>query len=96
MLFRSAETVESEQEMISGWMESGEEDLLAIDDGLLEQMDEHFLKRLSSSSKLHVLPIPGGKSLGPEASQHHRITTLIRKAVGFHITFKGEEKDGES
>ena len=90
-----AETVESAQEMISGWMDSGEEGLLAIDDGLLEAMDENFMKRLSSSSKLLYLAIPGGKSLGPEASQRHRITALIRRAIGFHITFKGEEKDGE-
>lgn len=93
---RGAETIESAQEMITGWMESGEEGLLAIDDGLLEQMDERFMKRLSSSSKLHYLPIPGGKSLGPEASQRHRITALIRRTIGFHITFKGEENDGES
>ena len=57
-----AETVESAQEMITGWMESGEGGLLAIDDGLLAAMDEHFVKRLSSSSKLLYLPIPGGKS----------------------------------
>jgi vacuolar-type H+-ATPase subunit F/Vma7 len=87
-----AQDAETAQELIAGWMESGEEGLIAIDDGLLAHMDARFLKQLSSSENLLFLPIPGGKPLGPEASQRSRITALIRKAIGFHITFKGEEE----
>jgi vacuolar-type H+-ATPase subunit F/Vma7 len=91
-----AQDVETAQELISKWLDSGEEGLIAIDDGLLEHMDARFLKRLASSETMFHLPIPGGKPLGPEASQRSRITALIRKAIGFHITFKGEEEGGES
>jgi vacuolar-type H+-ATPase subunit F/Vma7 len=91
-----AEDVETAQELIANWLDTGEEGLLAIDDGLLDHMDTNFLKRLSSSEHLLYLPIPGGKSLGPEASQRHRITALIRKAIGFHITFKGGEEGNET
>ncbi len=91
-----AEDVETAQELIEKWLDSGEAGLLAIDDGLLEHMDANFIKRLSSSEHFSYLAIPGGKPLGPEASQRHRITTLIRKAIGFHITFKGEDKEGEA
>ncbi|MBI5943269.1 MAG: V-type ATP synthase subunit F [Chloroflexi bacterium] len=91
-----AEDVETAQELIAKWLDAGEVGLLAIDDGLLEHMDVNFLNRLSSSEHLLYLPIPGGKPLGPEASQRHRITALIRKAIGFHITFKGEEEGGKT
>ena len=90
-----AEDAETAQELIAGWLDSGETGLIAIDDGLLERMDARFLKRLSESGGMLYLPIPGG-TLGPEASQRSRITALIRKAIGFHITFKGGEEGGES
>lgn len=91
-----AEDVETAQDLISTWLDTGEVGLLAIDDGLLDHMEANFIKRLSASEHLLYLAIPGGKPLGPEASQRHRITALIRKAIGFHITFKGEEKGGET
>jgi vacuolar-type H+-ATPase subunit F/Vma7 len=86
------EDVETAQELIEKWMIAGEVGLLAIDDGLLAHMDATFLQRLASSEHLFYLSIPGGGALGPEASQRHRIATLIRRAIGFHITFKGEEE----
>jgi vacuolar-type H+-ATPase subunit F/Vma7 len=85
------EDIESAQALIEKWMVAGEGGLLAIDDGLLTHMDAAFLKQLTASKNLPYLPIPGGQPLGPEASQKHRIAALIRRAIGFHITFKGEE-----
>ena len=93
---RGVEDVETAQELVAKWLDTGEVGLLAIDDGLLEHMDTNFLKRLSSSEHLLYLAIPGGRPLGPEASQRHRINALIRKAIGFHITFKSEEEGGET
>ena len=87
-----AEDVEIAQDLIDKWLNAGEVGLLAIDDGLLAHMDPAFLKRLDSSENLPYLAIPGGKPLGPEASRRHRIATMIRRAIGFHITFKGEEE----
>ncbi len=92
-----AEDVETAQELISGWLEAGEVGLLAIDDGLLARMDPLILKHLETSDRLPYLAIPGGEPLGPEASRKHRIAEMIRRAIGFHITFKGEEPGlGES
>jgi len=91
-----AEDVETAQELIMKWLDTDEVGLLAIDDGLLDQMDANILKRLSSSEHLLYLAIPGGKPLESEASQRSRITALIRKAIGFHITFKGGEEGGET
>jgi len=88
-----AEDVESAQELIENWLKAGEIGLLAIDDGLLERMDPDFIRRLETSDRLPFLAIPGGQPLGPEVSRKHRIAEMIRRAIGFHITFKGEETE---
>jgi vacuolar-type H+-ATPase subunit F/Vma7 len=85
-----AEDVESAQELIEHWMAAGERGLLAIDDGLLERMESAFLKRMDAYEGMPHLAIPAGRPLGPEASRSYRITQLIRRAIGVHITFKGE------
>ena len=88
-----AEDVESAQELIESWLGAGEIGLLAIDDGLLERMDPAFIRRLETSDQLPFLAIPGGRPLGPESSRKYRIAEMIRRAIGFHITFKGEETE---
>ncbi len=85
------EDVEASQELIISWLDAGEVGLLAIDDGLLEQMPPAFIKRLESAYQIPYLPIPGGGPLGQETSRRQRIAQTIRQAIGFHITFKGEE-----
>jgi vacuolar-type H+-ATPase subunit F/Vma7 len=87
-----AKDVETAQELIETWIAADEEGLLAIDDGLLEKMDPAFIKRMESTGKIPFLAIPGGEPLGPESSRKHRIAEMIRRAIGFHITFKGEEE----
>ena len=86
--------VETAQELIGGWMEASEAGLLAIDDGLLVRMDPAFVHRLETSEHLPILAIPGGGPLGPEVSRRYRIVEMIRRAIGVHITFKGEEMEG--
>jgi len=88
------EDVETAQELISGWMEAGETGLIAIDDGLLTRMDSTLVHRLEASEHLPFLAIPGGGPLGPEAFRRYRIAEMIRRAIGVHITFKGEEMEG--
>lgn len=88
-----AEDVETAQEMVESWLASGETGLLAIDDGLFEHLDPEFVKRLDFNEQMPYLVIPGGASLGVEASRRDRIAHTIRRAIGFHITFKGEEGD---
>ena len=80
------------QELIGGWLDNGEKGLLAIDEGLLLSMSPAFIHRLqASANNLPHLAIPGGQPSGSEPSRRHRIAEMIRRAIGFHITFKGEE-----
>jgi vacuolar-type H+-ATPase subunit F/Vma7 len=88
-----AEDVETAQELIEAWMENDEVNLLAIDDGLMEGLETAFVKRLAACEHLPHLVIPGGKPLGPEGSRRYRVAEMIRRAIGFHITFKGEEAE---
>ena len=88
----AAEDEKAAQDIIAQWLDSEEINLLAVDDGLLAQMEPIFLKRLDSAENLPYVSIPGGQPLGPEATYRHRIAQMIRRAVGFHITFKEEEE----
>lgn len=80
--------------LISAWLDAGEEGLVAIDDGLLAQIEPVFLERLQASNRLLLLAIPDGRPLRQGSSQRQRIAEMIRRAIGFHITFRREEVEG--
>lgn len=90
----TAGSVESAQEMVESWIINGEEGLLAIDEGLLERMDPNVIKNLESAEGLPYISFPGGEPLGPETSRKYQIAEMIRRAIGFHITFKAEDVEG--
>jgi vacuolar-type H+-ATPase subunit F/Vma7 len=90
-----AEDVETAQEQIEAWWIAGEAGLLAIDDGLLEKMDPVFVKRMDTFENILYVAIPAGAPLGTEASRRFRIAEMIRRAIGFQITFKGEAEEVE-
>lgn len=92
----TADSVESAQEQVGSWITNGEEGLLAIDEGLLELMDATVIKRLEAAERLPYIPFPGGEPLGPETSRKYQIAEMIRRAIGFHITFKAEEAEGNA
>ncbi len=92
----TAESVESAQELVHGWIANGEEGLLAIDEGLLELMDPTVIKHLDSAEGLPYIAFPGGEPLGPETSRKYQIAEMIRRAIGFHITFKAEDVEGNA
>lgn len=85
------EEIETAQELIEHWLKDEEVGLLAIDEDILAHLDSSLIKLLDNSDKLTYLIIPGGGPLGQEISRKHRITEMIRRAIGSHITFRGEE-----
>jgi vacuolar-type H+-ATPase subunit F/Vma7 len=86
----AARDAEEAKQLIAEWLEAGEEGLLAIDDGLFDGFDSAFRRRLAAADHLPSLAIPGGESLGPPGSRRTHVAELMRRAIGFHITFKGE------
>lgn len=86
----SVEDVEAAEEQIAAWLERDEDGLIALDEGLLGRLEEGLLRRLEAARGLHYLAIPGGGELGPEFSRQHRISEMIRRAIGLRISFEGE------
>lgn len=82
--------VDEAQRMVTGWLEAGESGLLAVDDGLLADFDPALRRRLESADRLPSIAIPGGGPLEPGTSPRRQITEMLRRAIGFHITFSGE------
>lgn len=82
---------EEAEELIGGWLDDGEKGLLAIDETLLLRLNPGFMQRLRASTNLPHLGIPGGQPHDLGISRRGRISEMIRQAIGFHITFKGEE-----
>ena len=86
----AADDADAAQKLVTGWLEAGEAALLALDDGLLADFDPAVQRRLEGSDRLPHIAIPGGGPVGPKDSRQRHITDLIRRAIGFHITFRGE------
>lgn len=92
---RGVRDVETAQEIIGNWLDRGEAGLLALDDGLLARMESTFVERLDNTIDLPYIIIPSGEPLGEEFSRQYRITQLIRRTVGIHISFTGGEEENQ-
>lgn len=87
----AAEDAEAAQVLIAKWIDTGETGLLLVDDGLLDGIDLAFRRRLETHERLPYIAIPGGEPLGPERSRRSQLAELIRRAIGVHITFRGQQ-----
>ncbi len=81
--------VEEAQQLIGRWLDEGETGLMAIDEEMLTRFDPLFMRRLESADHLPHIAIPSGEPAMLEISNRQRLAELIRRAIGFHITFKG-------
>lgn len=88
----AAEDAAAAQVLIERWLQEERAGLLAIDEGFLLQFDTAFRRRLETDQNLPHLALPTGEPLPAETSPRARIAEMIRRAIGFHITFQGESK----
>ncbi len=58
-------------------------------------MSEDLVRRMEATPRLLYVAIPGGGELGPEVSRQRRIARMLRRAIGFSITFREEELESE-
>ena len=91
----AAEDAKQAQALIAKWLEAGEAGLLAIDDELLADFDLAFRRKLWATEQLPHLGLPSGEPGGWQGERRRRIAEMIRRAIGFHITFKGESTQHE-
>ena len=87
----TAQDAAAAQELIGKWLDDGEAGLLAIDETLLAAFDSPFRQRLAAAEQLPHLALPSGDLSETPLSGPGRIAAWLRQAVGFHITFHGEQ-----
>ena len=74
-------------------LDSGRGGLAAIDAGLLQGLPPALMNRLRKSRELFHVAIPGVAVEETADEQEQRLLGMIRRAIGFHISFgDGEEK----
>ena len=71
-------------------MDGDEAGLIAVRQNLLEGIDRRLQQRIESSYRPIVVAIPDG-AVAAAGERRRYITELIRRAIGFHITFGTEE-----
>ncbi len=69
----------------------GASGLVAVDERLLARLDRAVWRQLETYRRLHLLALPSGEPSPPGITARARIADLIRQAIGYHITFAGEE-----
>ncbi len=88
-----AEDAEEAQHLIAEWLETGQAGLIAIDDELLAGFEPAFRRRLEAADPLPYLAITSGEPRGRAGTRRRRVAEMIRRAIGFRITFQGEQAE---
>ena len=69
-------------------MSEGEAGVIAINANYLSALDPLVRRRIDESYKPVVVALPTGVAVPPQERRRERITELIRRAIGFRITFR--------
>ena len=65
--------------------------LIAASEALLGWLDDPTRRKVESSYRPVVVGLPTAGPVQGFASRRERLAALLRRAIGFHITFPGEE-----
>jgi vacuolar-type H+-ATPase subunit F/Vma7 len=84
-------TVEEAKQRIFALMREGEMGIIAINASYLSAFDEPTRRRMEESSGPVVVALPAGMAVAAEERRSRLIAELVRRAIGFRITFRGEE-----
>lgn len=83
-----AEALAIIQELVEG----GEGGVIAVHEPFLKEMDPRMRRRLEGLTNPVVVALPTGVAVEGENKRRARLTQALRRAVGFRITFPGEEE----
>ncbi len=86
----AAESPERAEAILCKLLEGEEASLIAVRQDLLQAMDRRLQRRIENSYRPVVMAIPGGTPTTSGEGRRRYITELIRRAIGFHITFGTE------
>lgn len=86
-----AEDGEQTEVILQQLLAQGEASLIAIRQDLLQDLAPRLRHQLESSFAPLVMAIPGGTPTTPLGERRRYVTELIRRAIGFQITFGAEK-----
>jgi len=89
------EDMDAAEKCIDWLLDSGEYGLLAIEEGIIENLDRKRLQRLENAENMAFIVIPGADSSDKGTFRRRRISELARRVIGFHSIFRSEEPEGE-
>ena len=90
----AVESTEEAVRVLHGLLEADEASLIVVRQDLLGAMPPCLQSKIEASYRPVVMAIPGGTPTAPAEERRRYIAELIRRAIGFHITF-GTEGDRE-
>ncbi len=88
---RPAATVSEAQEQVAALLSEGERGIVAVYEPWYSQFDPETRNRLDSSVTPVVVPVPSGLETEDPEQRRARLAALLRRSVGYHITFGEEE-----
>ena len=92
----AVEDVENAEELLQKLLTGNEASLIVVHRNLLQAIGPRLRRRIERSYRPIVVDIPGGLSTAPGEERRRHIIELIRRAIGYHITFDtGQSPTGD-
>jgi len=88
----AVENLEAGEALLTELLARGEASLIAVPQALLQILQPRLRRQIEANYQPLVVAIPAGKLTTAEAGRRHYITELIRRAIGFQITFDTRQK----
>jgi len=83
----AVENVNQAEVILDELLTGDEASLIVVRQGLLEAMGTRLQRQVRRSYRPAVIAIPGKISMAPSQRRQRYISELIRRAIGFQITF---------
>jgi V/A-type H+-transporting ATPase subunit F len=91
----TAEDGQQAESILRRLLKERDASLIAIDERFMKDINPRLQRQLETSYQPVVMPIPGGAQAVPGEERRRYIASLIRKAIGFHITFGEKAEEAE-
>jgi vacuolar-type H+-ATPase subunit F/Vma7 len=91
----AVESVEKAEEILRKLLAGDEASLIVIRRGLWQAMPPRLRRQIERSYRPVVMDIPGSAPTLSGETRRRQIAELIRRAIGFQITFGTEEAPSE-
>lgn len=90
----AVEDVEAAEAVLQQLLTGGAASLIVIQQTLLQAMNPRLQRRAEASYQPVVMAIPGGLPTLTRGERRRHVSALLRRAIGFQITFGGEPSTG--